>query len=38
LTRPDTLPLLEHFDAVGVTLRRGDQRKLREARSILGGD
>ena len=38
LTRRDTLPLLEHFDAVGVTLRRGDLRKLREARSILGGD
>ena len=38
LTRRDTLPLLEHFDAVGVTLRRGDLRKLRETRSILGGD
>ena len=38
LTRRDTLPLLEHFDAVGVTLRRGDLRKLREASTILGGD
>ena len=38
LTRRDTLPLLEHFDAAGVTLRRGDLRKLREASTILGGD
>jgi len=30
-TRKYVLPLMEHFDATGVTIRRGDLRQLREA-------
>jgi len=29
-TRKTVVPLLEHFDAIGATVRRGDQRRLRE--------
>ena len=29
-TRKHVVPLLEHFDAAGVTVRSGDQRRLRE--------
>jgi len=29
-TRKTVVPLLEHFDAIGVTARSGDQRRLRE--------
>ena len=29
-TRKTVVPLLEHFDAIGVTVRKGDQRRLRE--------
>jgi selenocysteine-specific elongation factor len=29
-TRKTVVPLLEHFDATGVTVRTGDQRRLRE--------
>jgi len=30
-TRKTVVPLLEHFDAVGATVRSGDQRRLRES-------
>ena len=29
-TRKTVVPLLEHFDAIGATVRKGDQRRLRE--------
>ena len=29
-TRKTVVPLLEHFDAIGATVRNGDQRRLRE--------
>ena len=29
-TRKTVVPLLEHFDAIGATVRSGDQRRLRE--------
>jgi selenocysteine-specific elongation factor len=31
-TRKTIVPLLEHFDAIGMTVRNGDQRRLRESR------
>jgi hypothetical protein len=29
-TRKTVVPLLEHFDAIGATVRNGDERRLRE--------
>jgi selenocysteine-specific elongation factor len=36
-TRKTIVPLLEHFDAIGATVRSGDQRRLRE-RQRHGGE